>query len=244
MQIESILGGAPLARALGTPLESHVAHNRRLLGVERLRSGSSVTAGQMPRAPCAAFLMYYHTNRSDKGMSIGSVVRGGFGSPYPETHDATNHEKQKRLTVVQSNRNKGVDLREWQEHVAGFAEVEDAARRLGEASFPAHEHGLYAIAWHIIEQPFGAGDSTSFGPHTDDQEEPSAVVSVLVKLTAGWSRMAIEGAVHSFAYAWDAGGAGAFDARCYHRSVPIRSSDPTALKVAFFYAARRSRPGR
>lgn len=244
MQLERIIGGAPLARALGTPLEQHVAHNRCLVGAEALRTGSGVTAGLVPAGPCSAFLAYYRANHSDKGLRVGAVVRGGFGSLYPDTHEAADHEKQKRLTVVQSNRNQGVDLREWREQVTGFAEVEDAARCIGEAAFPVHTLGLYATAWHIIEQPFGAGDSTSFGAHTDDTDEPAAVVTVVVKLTDGWSRMAVEGALQSFAYAWEAGAAGAFDARCWHRSVPIRASDPTALKVAFFYAARRGRLGR
>jgi hypothetical protein len=244
MQLERILGGAPLARALGTPREEHVAHNQCLVGAETLRSGSGVTAGRVPSGPSSVLLAYYRENHTDKGLRVGAVVRGGFGSLYAETHEAADHDKQKRLTVVQANRNQGVDLREWREHVSGFAEVEDAARRIGEAAFPEHPLGLYATAWHIIEQPFGAGDSTSFGAHTDDADEPAAVVSVIVKLTNGWSRMAVEGAMQSFAYAWEAGAAGTFDARCWHRSVPIRASDPTALKIAFFYAARRGRAGR
>lgn len=240
MQLERIIGGAPLARALGIPCDAHVMHNQCLIGATTLSEGSGVTSGRVPPEPCADFYAYYQTNHTDKGLRVGSVVRGGFGSLYPDTHEMADHAKQKRLTVVQSNHNQGVDLREWSAQVPGFAKVEDAARRIGEYAFPEHKHGLYATAWHIIEQPFGAGDSTSFGAHTDDAEEPLAVVTVVVKLTNGWSRMAVEGAMQSFAYAWEAGGAGAFDARCWHRSVPIRESDPTALKVAFFYAARRS----
>ena len=194
MQLERIFGGAALDRALGKPLEQHVAHNRCILGDAALRTGSGVVAGHVPGEPCSAFHAYYRANHTDRGLRVGTVVRGGFGALYPETHDAADHAKQKRLTVVQSNRNQGVDLREWADQVAGFAEVEDAARRIGEAAFPAHKYGLYATAWHIIEQPFGAGDSTSFGAHTDDADEPAAVVSVIVKLTDGWSRMAIEGA--------------------------------------------------
>lgn len=241
MQIERILGGTPLRQALGAPLEEHVEYNRRLLGAATLQKGSGVIAGRVPEAPCATLRTYYQLNHTDRGLVVGSVVRGGFGARYTETHEKADHEKQKRLTVVQSNRNGGVDLREWQQHVAGFAEVEDAARRLSEEAFPEYEHGLSCSAWHILEQPFGAGDSTSFGAHRDDVDEPAAVVTAVVKLTTGWSRMAVEGATQSFAYAWDAGGVGVFDARCYHRSVPIRAFDPTALKVAFFYAPRRVR---
>lgn len=242
MQLERVIGGAPLARALGTPLEEHVVHNQLLIGADTLRKGSGVVAGVVPDGPCSALLAYYHANHTDKGLRVGSVVRGGFGSLYSETHEAADHEKQKRLTVVQSNRNQGVDLREWREQVMGFTEVEKAARDFGEAVFTEHEHGLYPTAWHIIEQPPGAGDSTSFGPHTDDADESTAVVTVIIKLTNGWSRMAVEGAMQSFAYAWEAGAAATFDARCWHRSIPIRASDPTALKIALFYRAQRGRP--
>lgn len=239
MQIERIVGGPTHRRALGTPRGEHVAHNRKLLGDAMLRGGPGVVAGRVPEEPCREFLAYYNENHTDGGLQVGPVRRGGFGMLYPETHDAPNYEKQKRLTVVQRNSSRGADLRVWCENVPGFEAVETAARNIGQSAFSEPGYGLYPTAWHIIEQPFGAGDATSFGAHTDDEEEPTAVVTVVVKLTEGWSRMAVEGAVQSFAYAWAAGSAAAFDARCWHRSIPTRASDPTALKVAFFYTSRR-----
>ena len=51
-----------------------------------------------------------------------------------------------------------------------------------------------AIASHILEQPPCAGDSTSFGVHTDTQDEQTsdAVATVVIKLSHANSHMYIE----------------------------------------------------
>jgi hypothetical protein len=238
MQLERVLGGVALDRALGRTDPKHATHNLCLLGADALASGPAIAGGEVEPAACVRLHEYYERNHSDSGMRIGGVVRGGFGRRYENTHEAADHAKQKRLTVVQENRD-GTAYRQWCHEVGGFEGVEQGSRALAERAFPQYAAGLTTTAWHIIEQPFGAGDSTSFGAHTDDLDEPAAVVTVVVKLTEGWSRMAMEGAMCSFVYGPQRGTASAFDSRCWHRSIPIRECDPTALKIAFFYKARR-----
>ena len=239
MNIERLLGGVTLDRALGITDPEHVEFNKELLGAETLRSGSAVLRGVVPVEACASFVDYYVSHHCDKGLNINGVIRGGFGGRYERTHEEADHKKQKRLTVVQTNHD-GSAIAQWRQHVTGFAEVETTARELAERFFGEQcPCGMQTIAWHVLEQPYGAGDSTSFGAHTDDEEVESAVVTVVVKLTSGWSRMAVEGAAHSFAYEWVAGSTAIFDARAWHRSIPQRACDPTALKIAFFYRPKR-----
>jgi len=236
MHLERLFASPKTARALHAPDADHVAWNERLLGAPSLRDGPGVFPARVSESACARMERYYRENHNDAGLLVGGTRKGGFGALYPNTHGPTDHVTQKRMTVVERNDRAGRARAAWAVCVDGFAEIEEAARAAALEHFPTHGDEFRTSAWHTVEQTYAEGaSSTSFSPHVDDEEEPHTTVTVVVKLTEGFSRMAIEGASRSFAYGWERGHAAVFDARAWHRSVPIRAWDPDALKIAFFF---------
>ena len=227
------------ARSLFDSAPEKVAHNAELLG--DMTRGALVAHNLAPLNSSEALLRYYLANRTDeRGLRVGGGFKRGFGQAYTLTHETTNYQKQKKLTCGDVCDGEGRVRALWAEHADGFDAVEEHAHRCAARAHP--ELGeLLVSAWHLLEQPPAAGDSTSFGVHTDSQDQATkdAVVTVVVKLTYGASKMYMEGARCTFNYA-DAPSSATFRADAWHRSIPIPPGGTTALKIAFFYKKKRA----